>query len=140
MNLDQGYRLVALAEERVRLLERLADIDRQIACEMAPSTTAAVTCRTSASGCRPVAKVDKGRGVNVHQTDLPTVLAQIAARSKPLALADFVALSRQAGYVSEAKDYPNMVYQALLKLVKKGVLRKDADSRAYTFIGEAAES
>jgi hypothetical protein len=35
MNADQNHRLAELAKERVRLLERLSDIDREIATEMA---------------------------------------------------------------------------------------------------------
>jgi ribosomal protein S20 len=71
---------------------------------------------------------------------LPALLRKIAAKSKPLTLPEFVFLSRQAGYASEARDYPNMVYQALLKLVRKGVLIKDTASRVYRFNGESAES
>jgi ribosomal protein S20 len=50
-------------------------------------------------------------------------------------LSEFVASAQRAGYVSEARDFSNMVYQAILKLVKKGVLTKDKRSRVYYVIG-----
>jgi len=37
----------------------------------------------------------------------------------------------------KAKDFSNMVYQALLKLVKKNRFKKHED-RTYEFIGKAA--
>jgi hypothetical protein len=134
MNVDQNHRLAELAKERVRLLERLSDIDREIASEMATN----MPIPAAKSGVlSAVDGVEKGE---VERADLPTLLGKIAAKSKPLTLPEFVFLSRQAGYASEARDYPNMVYQALLKLVRKGVLMKDNASRVYRFNSEAAES
>lgn len=70
--------------------------------------------------------------------DLPTLLTQIAADArKPLKIADFVELARKSGYQSDANDFPNMVYQSLRKLVKRGVLEKDQDSRNYHFVKAA---
>ena len=83
-------------------------------------------------------EVGRGHKAEVKQPDLPSMLAQIAAETKPLMLADFVALAREAGYVTEAKDFPNRVYQALLKLVRQGVLKKDQGSRVYNLVGETA--
>lgn len=73
------------------------------------------------------------------QMDLPHLLETIAQEvGRPLKQSDFVTLVREAGYKSQAKDFSNMIYQALLKLVKRGVLEKDSDNRTYTFSGKAA--
>jgi hypothetical protein len=139
MNSDQNHRLAELAKERVRLLERLSDIDKEIASEMVTNMPIPFALPTAErSGViSAVGSEDKGVG---NRADLPTLLAQIAAKSKPLMLAEFVFLARQAGYVTKAKDYPNLVYTALLKLVKTGVLIKDKASRVYRFNGEVVDS
>jgi hypothetical protein len=139
MNADQNHRLAELAKERVRLLERLSEIDREIASEMATNMPIPAALPT-AERSGVVSAVGSEGECDVNRADLPTLLAKIAAKSKPLTVAEFVALSRHAGYASEARDYPNMVYQALLNLVRKGVLIKDTASRVYRFNGEAAES
>jgi hypothetical protein len=73
------------------------------------------------------------------QKDLPSLLTHIAeTENRPLKLADFVQLARRAGYNTTAKDFPNMVYQALLKLVKRKVLEKDQTTRDYHYVGKAA--
>jgi len=138
MTSDQAHRVAELAQERVRLLERLTEIDKELANEMASSNTPAPAARPTAKGIGRIVGVGKGHEADGKQPDLPTLLAQIAAKTKPLKLADFVALSREAGYVTEARDFPNMVYHALLKLVRQGVLKKDQASRVYNFVGEAA--
>lgn len=73
--------------------------------------------------------------------DLPTLLETISQQvGKPLKMADFVTLARQAGYKTDAKDFNNMVYQCLTKLVKRGRFRKDTSDEgiAYQFVGQAA--
>jgi len=138
MILDQALRVAELAQERVRLLERLSEIEKEVASEMESSVTPGPVARLTARGSGANAEVGGNQEAEFKQPDLPTLLAQIAAKSKPLKLSDFVALARQAGYVTEAKDFPNMIYHAILKLVRQGVLKKDKGSRVYNFLGEAA--
>jgi hypothetical protein len=58
--------------------------------------------------------------------------------NRPLKLAEFVPLVREAGYTTKAKDFSNMVYQALLKLVRRGTLKKNAETREYACAGKKA--
>lgn len=103
-------KLVELVVERAGLMERVAEIDRELG--VAPPTHH----RPAATGT----------------TTLPDLLARLAAEQKePLRIADFVALARQSGYRSDAEVFPNLVYHALLKLVKAGVLMKDRETRSY---------
>lgn len=41
----------------------------------------------------------------------------------------------KTGYNSNSKNFNNMVYQSLQKLVKRGVYTKDVETREYQFIG-----
>ena len=71
--------------------------------------------------------------------DLPTLLETIGQNlNKPLALADFVTLVRESGYTTKAKDFSNMVYQALLKLVKRGKFKKNDETRCYEYVAAKA--
>jgi hypothetical protein len=150
MSLEKAQRVAELAQERVGLLERLADVNREIAAAMADEP-GAVSDTTVVRSTAPAPKKAKKTGITVigkgvprktddgKQPDLPTLLAQIAAeQQRPLKIADFVSLARAAGYQTDAKDFPNMVYQALLKLVKRGILEKDQESRDYHYVGQAA--
>ena len=111
-------RRMELVEERAGLMVRVAEIDRELA--LVPPTPV----RSAATGT----------------TNLPNLLARLAAeRRKPLKIADFVALVRQSGYRSDAEDFPNMVYAALLKLVKAGVLTKDRETRSYILTVPASD-
>lgn len=67
-------------------------------------------------------------------------VAMIAADEKePRTLNEFIKLVEEAGYVTEAKDFPYMVYQALQALVEHGVLQKSRVNRnnTYCFVGNA---
>lgn len=78
-------------------------------------------------------------GEDGKTVDLPTLLATISQQvNKPLKQADFVTLVREAGYTTKAKDFSNMVYQALLKLVRRGTLTKNTEKREYVYAGEKA--
>lgn len=147
MSLEKAQRVAELAQERVGLLERLADVNKEIASAMVDDGSTEVVARPAQAapkkkGGNSITVIGKGtprKAVDGDKPDLPTLLERIAAEQKrPLKIADFVALARQAGYQTEAKDFPNMVYQALLKLVKRGVLEKDQESRDYHYVGQAA--
>lgn len=80
-----------------------------------------------------------GDGGDGKSLDLPTMLETIGEQvNKPLTVADFVTLVREGGYTTKAKDFPNMVYQALLKLCKKGTFKKNEETRAYEYVQKAA--
>jgi len=81
---------------------------------------------------------------NVKNTDgksisLENLLENIAREvKKPLLQKEFVALVNQAGYSSGSKKFSNVVYQSLLKLVKKGRFVKDEATKTYEFVAEDA--
>lgn len=91
-------------------------------------------------GSKNVAKVAAdGAADDGKSVDLQSLLQNIAQQTdKPLMIKDFVSLSLQSGYTTKAKDFSNIVYQSVLKLVKKGVFRKDSETRAYEFVKDAA--
>lgn len=110
-----------------------------------PKTTPKSTPSTDAPKKRGRPKGSKNKpkeataGGEGKSLDLPTLLETIGQSvDKPLVLSDFVTLVREAGYTTKAKDFSNMVYQALLKLVKRGSFKKNEETRAYEFVGEAA--
>lgn len=89
--------------------------------------------------------VKRGRG-RPKKTDsdgksmsLNGLLMTIARESEaPLTMGDFVSKARQNGYKSTSANFGNMVYQALVKLVKEGKFRKNSETKAYEFIAQAA--
>ena len=90
-------------------------------------------------GRPPKAEGEKVARNGEKRIELPALLETIAQQSnKPLLLTDFVAKAREAGYTTNAKDFSNMVYQALLKLVNKGMFRKITETREYEYVGKAA--
>lgn len=146
-----------LLQEQVGLLQRLREIELEINGGVATQTvkaaapvkavvTAAPTGEVRRRGRPPgtgkAATAAKAAGVATDDgksVDLPTLLETIAQQvNRPLLLADFVTLARQAGYTTKAKDFSNMVYQSVLKLVKKGLFRKNDETRAYEYVGKAA--
>jgi hypothetical protein len=68
--------------------------------------------------------------------ELPGLLETIIqSHGKPMKHEELVVAARNAGYKSDAKDFSNMVYQCLVKLVKKGTLNKanEGKNAEYTF-------
>jgi hypothetical protein len=133
--------LLGLKERTLVVRKELSELAAALAAEAGEDTpTVAVATRRQPQARTPKAKTITVVGRTGEKgADLPTLLTQIAASSpKPLKIADFVSAVRATGYQSEAEDFPNMVYQALLKLCKRGVLEKDKDSRDYHYVGKAA--
>lgn len=138
-------------QERIGLLNRLRELeleDAAVTVTAAPATQAktaapAQTAPVAATKKRGRPKqtgakagVPTGDGKTI---DLPTLLETIGQNlNKPLALPDFVTLVRESGYSTKAKDFSNMVYQALLKLVKRGKFKKNDETRCYEYVGKAA--
>ena len=160
-DLERLNRQAELLNEQIGLLQRLREIDVELGqvIPAATSTTLAGKIKNPVAKNPPVDGVPKRRGrppkvkdgtaVTAAPTgvstedgksvDLPTLLVTLAQDvNKPLLLPDFVTLAREAGYTTKAKDFSNMVYQAVLKLVKKGVFKKNDETRAYEFVKAAA--
>ena len=154
-------------EERVGLLNRLAEIDAELGIGDSVAATAAATkaAKTvTASGDAPKRRgrppknpatsvpadgtpVPKRRGrprknpnavlvVKEKRIELPSLLQTIVqTHGKPMKHEELVVAARTAGYKSDAADFSNMVYQCLVKLVKKGTFAKanEGKNAEYTF-------
>lgn len=159
-------------EERVGLLNRLAEIDGELGIGVIPTPTKAkkVVSATAASVTgtdtpkkrgrprkNPVAQAapvatdgvpaPKRRGrppknssavpvVKEKRLELPSLLQTIVqTHGKPMRHEELVVAARTAGYKSGASDFSNMVYQCLVKLVKKGTFAKanEGKNAEYTF-------
>lgn len=141
--LESLHREAELVQERISLISRLREIDlERLGFQVAPVPKAAVEPKT-VKAATPGQAQDKAPapagGEDGKTVDLPTLLETISQQvNKPLKQADFVTLVREAGYTTKAKDFSNMVYQALLKLVRRGTLKKNAETREYACAGEKA--
>ena len=129
-------------QQRIGLLQALRDLDLEEAgVTAAPAKTGPVQAAAPVQKKRGRPKATKA-GVPTDDgkmIDLPTLLETIGQNlNKPLALPDFVTLVRESGYTTKAKDFSNMVYQALLKLVKRGKFKKNDETRCYEYVGKAA--
>lgn len=152
-------RMQQLTEELRRLNERQILLQRYrelIATESATEATEATESVTGTTGTtangnvltaprrrgRPKGAKNKPKEVvegDDKSIDLPTLLETISQQvSRPLTCADFVTLVRESGYKTKAKDFSNMIYQALLKLIKRGKFKKNEETRAYEFVKNAA--
>jgi hypothetical protein len=139
--LESLNREAELVQERVGLIKRLREIDLHgQGFQVAPLQQAAVKPTTVKAATLAPAQVKALAGGGDGKTaDLPTLLETISQQvNRPLKLAELVTLVREAGYTTEAKDFSNMVYQALLKLVRRGTLTKNAETREYAWAGEKA--
>lgn len=80
----------------------------------------------------PPQKEEKAR------TTLPSLVAEFVKQNKKATLADLVNHVNEAitagTYHSDAKDIANMIKQCVGKLITKGVLSKDEESREYKFV------
>ena len=146
-DLEKLNRQAELLQEEIGLLQRLREIDLErqgpavsVKAAVKPTTTAVVAQTDAPKKRGRPAKVKAGIVTDDGKSiDLPTLLVSLAQNvNKPLLLADFVTLAREAGYTTKAKDFSNMVYQAVLKLVKKGLFKKNDETRAYEFVKAAA--
>lgn len=154
--LNERLKQAELLHEEIGLLQRMQEIE--IERNVSEAGTGKLTVSNSKSKAKPttvkvegakrrgrppgsknVVKVDADSSDDGKSVDLQSLLQTIAQETaKPLMIKDFVALSLQSGYTTKAKDFSNIVYQSVLKLVKKGVFRKDSETRAYEFVKDAA--
>jgi len=155
--LESKLKEAELLQEQIGLLQRVREIELEITggvVAVAAVPTVRTTAPVQAAVAAPTGEVKrrgrpkgttnaaKAAGVATDDgksVDLPTLLETIAQQvNRPLLLADFVTLAREAGYTTKAKDFSNMVYQSVLKLVKKGLFKKNEETRAYEYVGKAA--
>jgi hypothetical protein len=135
-------------QERIGLLQRLRDLEledagvvpaKQTATPGHPGTAPVTAAPAKKRAGRPKATKAGVPTEDGKMIDLPTLLETIGQNlNKPITLPDFVTLVRQYGYTTKAKDFSNMVYQSLLKLVKRGKFKKNDETRCYEYIGKAA--
>mgnify|MGYP006279988367 CR=1 FL=1 len=79
---------------------------------------------------RRSSKGDKG-------LSLPALLETIGQKqSKALKYTELASLVKESGYRSHSRNFSNMVYQALEKLVEKKRFSKEKKTRMYTYIGK----
>jgi len=157
--LESKLKEAELLQEQIGLLQRVREIELEITGGVVAVATTAPTVKTTAPvqaavqatptgevkrRGRPKGTTNAAKAAGVatddgKSVDLPTLLETIAQQvNRPLLLADFVTLAREAGYTTKAKDFSNMVYQSVLKLVKKGLFKKNEETRAYEYVGKAA--
>lgn len=101
---DKADRIRQFAQERIALLKKLAEIDKEL---------------------------------ETNRLKLLTLLTQIALeQAKTLTLVEFVCLTREAEYVTQARCYSGLIDAALRKLVFLGVLERDQATHGYRYIGQ----
>lgn len=164
--LERKVREAELLNQQVALLQRVRDIELEIRGLLVPGSVEVTKTHNPSvtpkladltqSGVvgkrrgRPPGSTNKNKATKAPEdaddsvddsksVDLPTLLETIAQQTnRPLIIAEFVKLAREAGYSTRAKDFSNMVYQAVLKLTKKGTFKKNDETRTYEYVGNAA--
>ncbi len=135
---QQSKSIAELLERRAEKLEELAGIDAKLDdlgvqfTNPGPSVTVGPTAaapakRRAAPATRPAPDGSGGR-----QPSLESVLLGLVEASKNgLSLEEMTDKALQAGYKSNSQDFSNMVQQAVHRMMKKKVLRRDDDSMRY---------
>jgi len=101
-----------------------------------PATAAPVVADAPKRRGRPKKNPDAVAVPKEKRIELPGLLETIIqSHGKPMKHQELVVATRNAGYKSKARDFSNMVYQCLVKLVKKGTLKKANEGKdaEYTF-------
>lgn len=85
-------------------------------------------------------KTTRSRSENdPKRMSLPALLEMIGqnqlTKGKKIKYRDMAVLVKNSGYKSFSKDFNNMVYQALEKLVNKGKFNKDKETSEYSYSG-----
>ena len=140
--------------ERAGLLERVAEIQAELGLKVvgkrgrpAKAVAEAPKKRGRPAKAKVAAEAPKKRGRppkadakvkadKPKRIELPELLETIVQKhGKAMKHEELVVAAREAGYKSEAKDFSNMVYQCLVKLVKKGTLAKanEGKNAEYSF-------
>lgn len=160
MRTDWGNELALLEDEAQKIQKRIVLVKQLAALEGADTKAAPKTPKAAPKPKAPAVpgaepkkrgrprKVqpegqvasDEGDGKAIK---LPALLKTIGqSLTKPVTMVEIVNMVREAGYKSEAKDYSNMVYQGLTKLVDKGLFTKtvkvdDPTTRIYEYVPSA---
>lgn len=161
MRTDWGNELALLEDEAQKIQKRIVLVKQLAALESGDSKAAPKTPKAAPKpkapavpGAEPkkrgrprkvqpegaAAVAGEGDGKAIK---LPALLKTIGqSLTKPVTMVEIVNLVREAGYKSDAKDYANMVYQGLTKLVDKGLFTKtvkvdDPTTRIYEYVPSA---
>ena len=158
-----AQRVAELATEKVGLMSRLDQIDAELNTLIGggtkPTPKPAPKVEPKSEKPKKKAKVHprvkipilppphsmgaqaRGPGRPTQDSTVPPLSALLTSiaqhKKKTLTHAEFVQLSREAGYDTKSDNYSGMVYQSLMKLVDKGVLSKNQD-RTFEYMGNAA--
>lgn len=156
-SVERATKAAELSNELLALHDRIAEVERDLGNlgfggEMPPkkskkttSAAAATATETNADGTtkkrrgRPPGSgkktTDGGSGEeSTGRTSLADILCQIGQETKSeLLLADIVKKAREAGYETKSKNFSNMVYQALIKLMNAGKFNRNNDTMGYTY-------
>lgn len=157
MNTNWGEQLVAIRGEiarlqkQVGLIEQLAALDKEDGKPVANKPKAAPKPAVPGEEPKKRGRPRKdpaeasGDGSNEEKSlKLPALLRTIGqSANKPMTMPELVDMVKDAGYKSDAKDYHNMVYQGMQKLVKAGHFKKtvapaDPSVRAYEWVASDA--
>lgn len=157
--LAEKIKQAELLQEEIGLLQRVQEIELERNGKVAASKSTRTTKSTKIAvkdkskyvkaeggkrrgrppGSKNVKSANDSNDDDGKSIDLQSLLSTIAQQTgKPLLIKDFVALALESGYTTKAKDFSNIVYQSVLKLVKKGVFQKNTETRAYEFVQDVA--
>lgn len=116
----------SLINERIQLVARIVQINEELG-------DYSMILKPKKKLGRPKGSTKKNKLAN---SGLKDILCKIAFEAnKPLKVADFVVIARKSDYKTEAKDFSNMVYQSLRRLVELEIFVKN-DDKEYVFVGE----
>jgi hypothetical protein len=111
---------VKMAEKHMELADHWRKIAQLEGAEVSVQRRGRGRGRPKAENGKPKKKSGERAG------SLPALLMEIAQKSKkPLKIEDFVTRVLEGGYKSDAKNFSNIVYQNLTKLVKSKRLEKE---------------
>ena len=121
---------IDLAQKELELLEQLEEIRRE---RQSLALASPAPAPKKKKPGRPPGSKNKEGGQKSGRVSLGSILVDLAKQSgkKNMKLEDFVPGVLEAGYKSKSDNLSNMIYQALLKLVKEEVLTKDGKEYRY---------
>jgi poly-D-alanine transfer protein DltD len=134
--LEETRKLQQVLETKIDLLEQLLSVESSVG---KADTVVAKTQNIAKSKSRRPAKRRSG-GKKAQPQDkkmsLGAVIENIASQHKrSFTYKELASLAKSAGYESNSSNFYDMVYQALQKLLKRGTMVKDSETREYRYVG-----